>query len=101
MQLFSLTLDRMTLRSVETRDRERVMNLFGVEQVPDRLEELRLPAGSFRTLAAQALLDAGLVRYRTETGIACQGPDEWEIVLTDRGMGVLRSGTCDESSRLD
>jgi hypothetical protein len=45
-------------------------------------------------------LDAGLVRYRTETGIAFQDVEDWDIVLTERGMRVLRDETNEELDRL-
>ena len=79
--------------STETRDLQRVMQLFRISQLPDRLEELRAPAGSFRQEAASELLEKGLVRYETETGIAFQGPEDWDIVLTDHGMCALRASS--------
>ncbi len=82
----------MTLGPRTTPAGERVMNLFGISQLPDSLRELRAPSGSFSRAAATELLDEGLVRYLTETGIACQGPADWDIVLTDRGMRELRLG---------
>lgn len=66
------------------------MTLFGVTHLPECLGELVAPAHVVRENAPRDLLDAGLVRYRTETGIACQGPEDWDIVLTERGMLVLR-----------
>jgi hypothetical protein len=67
------------------------MQLFRISHLPERLEELRAPAGSFRQEAASELLEQGLVRYVTETGIAFQGPEDWDIVLTDQGMCALRA----------
>ena len=90
----------MTLLLTDENARERVMALFGLFQVPDHLEDLTLPAGFSRGPAPRELLDAGFVRYRTETGIAFQEPDDWDIVLTVRGMRVLRDETNEELDRL-
>ena len=86
--------------SVEMRDRERVMTLFGVAQLPECLEELVAPARVVRENAPRELLDAGLVRYRTETGIAFQGPEDWDIVLTERGMRMLRPESSEDPAPL-
>jgi hypothetical protein len=76
------------------------MSLFGVAQLPECLEDLVIPANVIRDSASQELLDAGLVRYRTETGIACQGPEDWDIVLTERGMRVLRLESSEDPAPL-
>lgn len=86
--------------SVEMRDRERVMTLFGVAQLPECLEELVAPARVVRENAPRELLDTGLVRYRTETGIAFQGPEDWDIVLTERGMRMLRPESSEDPAPL-
>lgn len=90
----------MTVSPADLRDRERVMRLFGVAQLPDHLEELRVPAGDGRSEIPRDLLDGDLVRYRTETGIAFQEPDDWDIVLTERGMRLLRPAEVDEPPSL-
>ena len=81
-------------------DRERVMTLFGVAQLPECLEDLVIPADVIRESVPRELIDAGLVRYRTETGIACQGPEDWDIVLTERGMRLLRLESSEDTAPL-
>ena len=73
---------------------KRLLEFFG--RGSDSAEEcdfssLRLPAGTFCRQAFSDLNDLELVEFDTRTGIACQGPDEWDVVPTIQGWQKLQN----------
>ncbi len=73
-------------------DLKLLKEFFGGARDTSPLAELRIPAGSFEVCDAQELVDRGLAQYRTETGIAFQVREEWDLVPTEKGRELLTQG---------
>jgi hypothetical protein len=79
----------MIMPRVHVCDLKLVKEFFGAARDASSLAELRMPAGSFEISDAQELVDRGLAQYRTETGIAFQVREEWDLVPTEKGRELL------------
>lgn len=76
---------------VDRQDKRLLTELFGASKEAGSLDGLIMPSGSFELTAVEGLIDRGLARYRVETGISCQGPQDWDLVLTDKGRHILQA----------
>lgn len=90
--LIFVTLLFMIMPRVHICDLQLLKEFFGAARDTSSLAELRMPAGSFEISHAQELVDRGLAQYRTETGIAFQVREEWDLVPTEKGRELLKQG---------
>lgn len=82
----------MIMPRVHTCDLQLLKEFFGGTRDASSLAELRMPAGSFPISDAQELIDRGLAQYQTETGIAFQVRDDWDLIPTEKGRNLLKEG---------
>lgn len=82
----------MVMPRIHACDIQLLRDFFGVTRDTSPLAELRMPPGSFQISDAQELIDRGLAQYRTETGIAFQVREEWDLVPTEKGRELLKQG---------
>ena len=92
LRLVFVTLLFMIMPRVHDCDIPLLKEFFGGVSVTSSLAELRMPTGSFQISDAQELVDRGLAQYRTETGIAFQVRDDWDLIPTERGQELLKQG---------
>lgn len=72
---------------------EKVLNFFNLsaESLGSTcLSALRVPAGQYDRKELNELIDSELVEFDTRTGISCQQPEDWDVLLSDRGIELLR-----------
>ena len=82
----------MIMPRVHVCDIQLLREFFGGSRDTSSLADLRIPTGSFRISDAQELIDRGLAQYRTETGIAFQVRDDWDLIPTEKGRNLLKEG---------
>ena len=92
LRLVFVTLLFMIMPRVHICDLQLLKEFFGGVRDTSSLADLRMPAGSFRISDVQELIDRGLARYRTETGIAFQVREDWDLVPTEKGRNLLQEG---------
>lgn len=90
--LIFVTLLYMIKPPIHVRDLQLLREIFGGSCDTSSLADLRIPAGSFQISDAQELIDRGLAQYRTETGIAFQVREDWDLVPTEKGRTLLKEG---------